>query len=111
MRPPHSRSHTDKTILLVRLGERYVPIAESAVVLLPLEGEEGSEGAEGESERGREGEERGARSGSERLTDTGQLSRREGSRSDFLLLLPILLCKLLVFYNSFFLQKSSVSGQ
>ena len=34
------RSHTDKTILLVKLGERYVPIAESAVVLLPEEKEE-----------------------------------------------------------------------
>merc|ERR1712013_335713 len=34
-RDPLNRSHTDKTILLLRLGERYVPIAEQAVLILP----------------------------------------------------------------------------
>ena len=75
------RSHTDKTILLVKLGERYVPIAESAVVLLPEEREE-SEREASDSEC-REREERLlAKSISERLaSESERLSKREGSRS------------------------------
>ena len=36
-RDPFNRSHTDKTILLLKIGERYVPIAEQAVLVLPEE--------------------------------------------------------------------------
>ena len=32
---PFNRSHTDKTILLLKIGERFVPIAEQAVLILP----------------------------------------------------------------------------
>ena len=34
-RDPFNRSHTDKTILLLKIGERFVPIAEQAVLILP----------------------------------------------------------------------------
>ena len=71
--------------MLVRLGERYVPIAESAVVLLP---EEREEGGGSDSERRRRGGEEREGSDSERAgereerlrwqAETG--SRREGSR-------------------------------
>ena len=86
------RSHTDKTILLVRLGERYVPIAEAAVVLLP-EVEEREE----EEREERRGEERGARASdrvsyrvSDRQVTLGHASqaseerqgRREGSSEE-----------------------------
>ena len=77
------RSHTDKTILLVKLGDRYVPIAESAVVLLPEEREETSEKEAGSDSECREREERLlAKSVSERLaSESERLSKREGSRS------------------------------
>ena len=77
------RSHTDKTILLVKLGERYVPIAESAVVLLPEEREETSEKEAGSDSECRDREERLlAKSVSERLaSESERLSKREGSRS------------------------------
>ena len=75
------RSHTDKTILLVKLGERYVPIAESAVVLLPEEREESEKEASDSECRERE-ERLLAKSVSERLaSESERLSKREGSRS------------------------------
>merc|ERR1712110_1203359 len=36
-RDPFNRSHTDETILLLKIGDRYVPIAEQAVLVLPEE--------------------------------------------------------------------------
>ena len=36
-RDPFNRSHTDKTILLLKIGEKYVPIAEQAVTILTEE--------------------------------------------------------------------------
>jgi len=78
---PLHRSHTDKTILLVKLGERYVPIAESAVVLLPEEREE-SEREASDSECKEREERLLAKSISERLaSESERLSKREGSRS------------------------------
>ena len=35
-RDPFNRSHIDKTILLLKIGERYVPIAEQAVTILSV---------------------------------------------------------------------------
>ena len=77
---PLPRSHTDKTILLVRLGERYVPIAESAVVLLPEEREEGEEREGSDSERRRRGGEDREGSDSERRRRGGE--DKEGSDSE-----------------------------
>ena len=72
-RDPLSRSHTDKTILLLRLGERYVPIPEQAVLILPKDdrvshksfsdNEIGSKTGS-KANRGKEG--RGSRSDNER---------------------------------------------
>ena len=74
------RSHTDKTILLVKLGDRFVPIAESAVVLLPDEKEE-SEKEGGSDSECRDREERlpAGKSISEKFATSE--SRRDGSRS------------------------------
>ena len=36
-RDPFNRSHTDKTILLLKIGDKYVPIAEQAVVIVQEE--------------------------------------------------------------------------
>ena len=74
------RSHTDKTILLVKLGDRFVPIAESAVVLLPDEKEE-SEKEGGSDSECRDREERlpAGKSISEKFVTSE--SRRDGSRS------------------------------
>ena len=33
-RDPFNRSHTDKTILLLKIGDRYVPISEQAVTII-----------------------------------------------------------------------------
>ena len=75
------RSHTDKTILLVKLGDRYVPIAESAVVLLSEEREE-SEREASDSECKEREERLVAKSISERLaSESERLSKMEGSRS------------------------------
>jgi len=78
---PLHRSHTDKTILLVKLGDRYVPIAESAVVLLSEEREE-SEREASDSECKEREERLVAKSISERLaSESERLSKMEGSRS------------------------------
>merc|ERR1719234_2607532 len=77
---PLHRSHTDKTILLVKLGERYVPIAESAVVLLPEEREESEREASDSECKGEREERLLAKSISERLAaESERLSKREGS--------------------------------
>ena len=74
------RSHTDKTILLVKLGDRFVPIAESAVVLLPDEKEESEKEAGSDSEcRDREERLPAGKSISEKFATSE--SRRDGSRS------------------------------
>ena len=74
------RSHTDKTILLVKLGDRFVPIAESAVVLLPDEKEESEKEAGSDSEcRDREERLPTGKSISEKFATSE--SRRDGSRS------------------------------
>jgi len=76
---PLHRSHTDKTILLVKLGERYVPIAESAVVLLPEEREE-SEREASDSECKEREERLLAKSISERLvSESERLSNKSHS--------------------------------
>merc|ERR1712181_115207 len=77
---PLHRSHTDKTILLVKLGERYVPIAESAVVLLPEEREESEREASDSECKGEREERLLAKSISERLAaESERQSKREGS--------------------------------
>ena len=74
------RSHTDKTILLVKLGDRFVPIAESAVVLLPDEKEECEKEGGSDSEcRDREERLPAGKSISEKFATSE--SRRDGSRS------------------------------
>lgn len=40
------RSHVDKTILLLQIGNRYVPIVETAVKMVDLEAEAAAEAAE-----------------------------------------------------------------
>ena len=79
--PVSFRSHTDKTILLVKLGDRYVPVAESAGVLLSEEREE-SEREASDSECKEREERLVAKSISERLaSESERLSKMEGSRS------------------------------
>ena len=73
------RSHTDKTILLVKLGDRFVPIAESAVVLLPDEKEESEKEASDSECRDREERLPAGKSISEKFATSE--SRRDGSRS------------------------------
>ena len=72
-RDPLNRSHTDKTILLLRLGERYVPIPEQAVLILPKDDRvshksfsDNEKGSKTWSKANREKEERGSKSTNER---------------------------------------------
>ncbi len=50
-REPLKRSHVDKTIVLLKIGERYVPIVEAAIQELPAKG--ASEGGGGEDSSSR----------------------------------------------------------
>merc|ERR1711915_890018 len=81
-RDPLNRSHTDKTILLLRLGERYVPIAEQAVLILPEEDRLSHKSASDNERGGRSGKKEKDRSLSDRGEKSGNDKDERTNRSN-----------------------------
>merc|ERR1712106_718122 len=76
---PLNRSHTDKTILLIKLGDKYVPIPETAVEILPSpDVTEGRGSKRGSLERG---EREYSLSDREKSNSLGERSRSEKEKA------------------------------
>ena len=84
-RDPFNRSHTDKTILLLKIGDRYVPVAEHAVLILPEEDKISHKSLPETEKSGRSSKKSSREEGGGQASEGDEvwtrLERREGSES------------------------------